>query len=299
MPRLAKSGNQSEDSGSQAEGSGCWGGVACMLTSHTRSLYSPGLQLRRSTRIKTNVPVNQPRSQTAILPQTAPGGKRQSTRKKNAPVHHPMSQTAPSPSPAATIPSSPSSPEPDDQPPHKAVRGGRYKIPYDFHPDYDTDPDDPTDHPHRYGVVTKVERGSTCIWFDSDCRVSRIKGSLEEWSEYRLPPDEWGDISPEDYILFHETEERAGYRWRSPWEVQELIRKAMVDEDQRTGRRVQGYEQRNDPADLGKHPLKKKNNAGIVFPVGLSISALHVAPLLHLFLLGKYWALKGVSSVPI
>jgi len=211
-----------------------------------------------------------------------------------------MSQTAPSPSPAATIPSSPSSPEPDDQPPHKAVRGGRYKVPYDvFHPDFNTDPNDPTDHPHRYGVVTKLERGSTCIWFDGDCRVSRIKGSLEEWSEYRLPPDEWGDISPEDYILFHETEERAGYRWRAPWEVQELIRKAMVDEDQRTGRRVQGYEQRNDPADLGKHPLKKKTNAGIVFPVGLSISALHVAPLFNMFLLGKNWALKGASSAPI
>ena len=91
----------------------------------------------------------------------------------------------------------------------------------------------------------------------------------------------------------------AGYRWRAPWEVQELIRKAMIDEDQRTGWRVQGYEQRNDPADLGKHPLKKKTNTGIVFPVGLSTSVLHVAPLLHLFLLGKKRALKGESSVPI
>ena len=93
------------------------------------------------------------------------------------------------------------------------------------------DPDDPTDHPHRYGVVTKVERGSTCIWFDSDCRVSRIKGSLEEWSEYRIHPDEWGDMDPDDYTLFHETEEGAGYRWRAPWEVQEPIRKAMIVED--------------------------------------------------------------------
>ena len=72
-------------------------------------------------------------------------------------------------------------------------------------------------------------------------------------------------MGPGDYILFHETEERAGYRWRAPWEAQELIREAMVDEDQRTGRRVQGCEQRNDPADLGKLPLKKKKPIPALF----------------------------------
>ena len=56
----------------------------------------------------------------------------------------------------------------------------------------------------------------------------------------------------------------AGEELKGPWEVQELIAKALIhnqylQEDQRTGPRVEDNEDWNDPADLAKHPLKKKN----------------------------------------
>ena len=148
MPRLAKSGNQNEDSVSPARGSGCLGGVVCIFTSSTPPLLSPDLQLRRSTR-KTTVP-----------------------------VHQPLSQTAPAPAPELSVFDPPSSSgvvddcpvrklaellkqQKDDRiaakqkkvahallsrgikDPHKAVRGDRYVVPCEAFDsdDYDTDDD--------------------------------------------------------------------------------------------------------------------------------------------------------------
>ena len=194
------------------------GGVVYIFTSSTPPLLSPGLQLRRSTR-KTTVP-----------------------------VHQPLSQTAPAPAPALSVFDPPtSSGVVDDCPvrklaellkqqkddriaaqqkkvahallsrgikdPHKAVRGDRYVVPFEAFDSDDNDTDDDNEDPpelvDRYGVVTKVERGSTCIWFDGDERNTRYNDRLEAWGAYLKHPD---DCDTDEERVFVDTEERAGLR---------------------------------------------------------------------------------------
>ena len=94
---------------------------------------------------------------------------------------------------------------------HLAVPGDRYAIPSDeFEKDGE---DDGLGRATRYVVVSRLERGTTLMWFDGDEEPTRYRGRLRHWTDFLLGGDPLSDELEE---MFLSLEVLGGVRRETP-----------------------------------------------------------------------------------
>ena len=98
---------------------------------------------------------------------------------------------------------------------HLAVPGDRYAIPSD---EFEQDGEDGgLGRATRYAVVSRLERGTTLMWFDGDEEPTRYRGRLRHWTDFLLGGDPLSDELEE---MFLSLEVLAGVRREAPPVVQ-------------------------------------------------------------------------------
>ena len=111
-------------------------------------------------------------------------------------------------------------PPPDPSLVHKSIVGDRYVVPND---EFEHDSDSGNDHMlFRYGVVSRVERGTTVLWFDGDTHPTRYPGRCESWTAYLTNLD---DCSSEQEDIFTTVEMAAGIRANHPPVIERTSRR--------------------------------------------------------------------------
>ena len=65
----------------------------------------------------------------------------------------------------------------------------------------------------RYAVVSRLERGTTLMWFDGDEEPTRYRGRLRHWTDFLL---NGGPLSDELEEMFLALEVLAGVRAEAP-----------------------------------------------------------------------------------